>query len=197
MQMTECSSVVRWTLDRKGGRHSLLATHCHPVSLQGEQSVSTLNMRRALSAALTGLALAAITQISYAARDVASETQVAGLTETSQIAPAPAIAEPSRAGRGSPVTLYLEDASGNAFRLVYVAGTGWRSADGWKSPDSAAASPLRKVASSSTDPARPPAGATPDGEPLTVFIDGPSGFTFVWDRDGGWKFVGKIADDSP
>jgi hypothetical protein len=34
-------------------------------------------------------------------------------------------------------------------------------------------------------------------EPLTVFIDGPSGFTYVWNRDGGWKFVGKIADRSP
>lgn len=57
--------------------------------------------------------------------------------------------------------------------------------------------PLRKVASPSTEPARPPEGAIPDGEPLTVFIDGPSGFTFVWDRDGGWKFVGKIVDKSP
>ena len=197
MQMIECSSVVRRTLNRKDGRHSLLATHCHLISLRGELSVSTLNMRRALSVALTGLALAAITQISYAARDVASETQVAGLTETSQVAPAPAIAEPSRAGRGSPITLYLEDSSGNAFRLVHVYGTGWRYAEGWKSPDSAAASPLRKVVSLSTDPARFAEGATPDGEPLTVFIDGPSGFTFVWDREGGWKFVGKIADKSP
>ena len=40
-------------------------------------------------------------------------------------------------------------------------------------------------------------GATPDDEPLTVFIDGPSGFTFVWDREGRWKFVGKIANESP
>ena len=123
--------------------------------------MSTLNMRRALSAALTGLALAAITQISYAARDVASETQVADLTETSQVAPAPAIAEPRRAGRGSPITLYLEDSSGNAFRLVHVQGTGWRYAEGWKSPDSAAASPLRKVVLLSTtrrdsQRARPP-----------------------------------------
>ena len=51
------------------------------LGLQGELSMKTLNMRRALSAALTGLALAAITQVSYAAGDVASQTQIAGLTE--------------------------------------------------------------------------------------------------------------------
>ena len=115
----------------------------------------TLNMRRALSAALTGLALAAITQVSYAARDVASETQIADLTEASQLAPAPAIAEPRHAGRGSPLTLYMEDTSGNAFRLVHVQGTGWKYAEGWKSPDSAAASLFRKVVFRSTTPAQP------------------------------------------
>jgi hypothetical protein len=29
-----------------------------------------------------------------------------------------------------------------------------------------------------------------------VFIDGPSGFTYVWNRDGGWKFIGKLVDDT-
>ena len=70
--------------------------------------MKTPYMRRALSAALTGLALAAITQISYAGRDGASDTERAGLPDASQLAPAPAMAEPRRAGRGSPVTLYIE-----------------------------------------------------------------------------------------
>jgi len=159
--------------------------------------MKTLNMRRALCAALTGLALAAITQVSYAAGDVASETQIAGLTEGSQLALAPAIAEPRRAERGSPLTLYMEDSDGNAFRLVHVQGTGWRYAEGWKSPNNAEASLPHKVALKSTTSAPAAKGATPDDEPLTVFIDGPSGFTFVWDREGGWKFVGKIANESP
>ena len=64
-------------------------------------------MRRTLFTALTGVALAAITQVSYAAGDVASPTQIAGLTEGSQLALAPAIAEPRRAERGSPPTLYM------------------------------------------------------------------------------------------
>jgi hypothetical protein len=154
-------------------------------------------MRRALSAALTGLALAAITQVSYAAGDVASQTQIADLKEAPQLAPAPAIAEPRRSGRGSPLTLYMEDTNGNAFRLVHVQGTGWRYAEGWKSPNSADASLPHKVALKSTTSAPPAKGATPEDEPLTVFIDGPSGFTFVWDREGKWKFVGKIANESP
>jgi len=37
---------------------------------------------------------------------------------------------------------------------------------------------------------------TPGDEPLTVFIEGPSGFTFVWYRESGWKFVGKVSDKS-
>jgi hypothetical protein len=158
--------------------------------------MKTLNMRRALCAALTGLALAAITQVSYAA-DVASQTQIADLAEGSEPALAPAFADPRRAGRGSPLTLYMEDLDGNAFRLVHVQGAGWRYAEGWKSPNNAEASLPHKVALKSTTSAPAAKGATPDDEPLTVFIDGPSGFTFVWDREGGWKYVGMIANQSP
>ena len=76
------------------------------LGLQGELSMKTFNMRRALSAALTGLAPAAITQVSYAAGDVGSQTQIAGPTEASQLALAPAIAEP-RQGRPRPTDAAL------------------------------------------------------------------------------------------
>lgn len=33
----------------------------------------------------------------------------------------------------------------------------------------------------------------PAGSALTVFIDGPTGFVFVWTADG-WKFVRKIEE---
>src|SRR4029077_13116409 len=146
----------------------------------GGLSMNTSNMLRALSAAL---ALAAITPISCAARDVASESQPANLTEASQIVPAPATPDPRHARRGSPLTLYLEDSSGNPFRLVHNEGAGWAYAAGWKSPNSGSAWLLRKVAFWSTPSARPPTGVLPVDEPLTVFIDGPSGFTFVWERE--------------
>ena len=157
--------------------------------------MKTSNIRRALSAALVGLVLTAITAISYAGRDVASESEMAGYTDTSRPPPAPSIAASRPAGRGSPVTLYIEDSSGGAFRLVHEQGAGWRYVEGWKSPN-AAASLFRKVAFGSTTPA-PAKGATPDGEPQTVFIDGPTGFVFVWDGEGGWRFVGKITHKSP
>jgi hypothetical protein len=156
--------------------------------------VKTSNMHRILSAAVTGLALAAITQVSYAARDVASETQVAPSAENVQVTPSNTIDEPRRAGRGSPLTLYVEDSSGNAFRLIHIEGTGWKYAEGWKTSDHGGKSLFRKMAFWSTTATPPVKQTVADDEPLTVFIDGPSGFTFVWNRNDGWKFVGKISN---
>jgi hypothetical protein len=144
-------------------------------------------------AALTGLAVAAVTQVSYAAGDVASEPQLAEPRGTEQSSRAKAIAEPRGVRRGSPLTLYVEGPSGNAFRLVHVQGTGWKYAEGDRQSNGL----FRKIAFGSTTPPRAANAAIPDGEPLTVFIDGPSGFTYVWNRDEGWKFVGKIADGRP
>jgi hypothetical protein len=157
-------------------------------------SVKTQNMRRTLSAVLTGLSLAAMTQVSLAATDVANESQIAGVTATEQFTPT-TTAQPRGTGRGSPLTLYMEDASGNPFRLVHVQDAGWKYAEGWKSPDRGAWL-FRTTAFGSRTPAPATKAAVPDDEPLTVFIDGPSGFTYVWNRDDGWKFVGKIADRS-
>jgi hypothetical protein len=28
--------------------------------------------------------------------------------------------------------------------------------------------------------------------PSVVLIDGPTGYAFVWTRDSGWKFVGRV-----
>lgn len=157
--------------------------------------MKTQNMRRTLSAVLTGLALAAITQVTFAAPDGANESRITSVTATEQVTPAATIAQPRGTGRGSPLTLYLEDASGNAFRLVHVQDTGWKYAEGWKSQDRGAWL-FRTTAFGSKTPAPAAKATVPVDEPLTVFIDGPSGFTYVWNRDDGWKFVGKIADRS-
>ena len=147
------------------------------------------NLRRAFSVALTGVALAATIQVS----DAAPENPTAGLTEAVLYAPP----EPRHTGRtAQPLTLYMEDSSGNAFRLTHVEGTGWKYADGWKSTDMQGSSLLRKVkfwSKASTQPAT----ETNADEAMTVFIDGPSGFTFVWSREGEWKYVGKIASRRP
>jgi len=158
--------------------------------------MKTSNVPRTLSAALAGLALVATAQASYAAADVASETQIAGLMGTAQSAGATAPAESPSAGRGSSFTLYGKNPNGNAFRLVRVEGGAWRYAEGWGSPDRAGKWLFRNTGFGST-PAPAANKAVLDEEPLSVFIDGPSGFMFVWNRDGGWKFVGTVADRGP
>jgi hypothetical protein len=87
----------------------------------------------------------------------------------------------------SPLTLSVAAPSGGTLRLVYVLNEGWRFAD-------RAAEPTAKVTAVT-------AAVTPNAQedsasdqPLTVFIDGPSGYTYVWLRDEGWKFVGRITD---
>jgi len=158
--------------------------------------MKTLNMRSPLSAVLTGLALAAITfQVSFAAPNAASEPQNAAAMETAApVASATTIAEPERVGRQSPLTLYAEDPSGNEFRLILVQGTGWKYATGWGPADREGESLFRKMAFGSRTPAPAASVAITENEPLTVFIDGPSGFMYAWHRDDGWTFVGKIAD---
>jgi len=145
------------------------------------------NLRPPLYAALAGVALAVVAPASVAAPDVAPDAQVASLAGRTQMTPAPSAA-------AAPFTLYLEDASGNAFRLVRVEGSGWKYADGWKAPESRAKSPLQDVRYEASRVERPAEEMSNVDEPLTVFIDGPSGFTFVYNQEGGWKFVGKLAD---
>ena len=191
IRITSCAKhPAQKGVSNAGWQHSLVAT-LRTYLVTRRTVVKTLHIRRAL----TGLAFAAITTVSYAVPDVASEPRIER-NEAAQLATAPARAEPSYAGRGSPLTLYVEDSSGNTFRLIRVEGAGWKYAEGRKSSGSAAASLFRRVVFRSTAPARPAKEVTPDDEPLTVFIDGPSGFTFVWHRESGWKFVGKVSDKS-
>jgi hypothetical protein len=85
----------------------------------------------------------------------------------------------------SPLTLVIQSASGGTSRLTYVENDGWRldDSDATLKPGEARLTPV------TTQPEQP--GAK---QPLTVFIDGPSGFTYIWVRDEGWKFVGRIAE---
>jgi len=147
-----------------------------------------------LSVWLIGIALAAMAQISYAARDLASQTQATGLTQPVKDTSATASAEPRIAEPSSPLTLYLEDTNGKPFRLIQVPGTRWKYADGWKSNGHESNSPFQRTEFAAGSRTTAANGDVAYDDPLTVFIDGPSGFTFVWKQDGGWEFVGKIAN---
>src|SRR5262249_17976100 len=101
------------------------------------------------------------------------------------------VMEPRRTGPGSPLTLQLADPSGRALELVYVEGAGWKYGAA-KSRGRTDRSLIRKIAFGSTMPAPAAPDLVQYGEALTVFIDGPSGFTYVWNREGGWMFVGTL-----
>ena len=139
--------------------------------------------RITLSAAVAGLVLSATAAVTHAAPQTDANAQVA---KPAVVALADRrVAE--RPTSTAPLTMLVEDPAGNRVRLTHVPGAGWTYESGKR-----AASPLRKTA-------LPPAPATPsDGDAstsLTVFIDGPSGFTYVWNRDKGWTFIGKLVDD--
>jgi len=140
-------------------------------------------IRITLPAAVAGLVLSATVAVTHAAPQTDANAQVAKPAVV-------ALANPRAAERPSstaPMSMLVEDAAGNRVRLTHVPGSGWK-----YESDKRAASPLRKTALQSA------AAAPSDGDAstsLTVFIDGPSGFTYVWNRDKGWTFIGKLVDD--
>ncbi|WP_213954784.1 hypothetical protein [Variovorax sp. dw_954] len=109
------------------------------------------------------------------------------------------ISMPTQApGQGAAVTLLLRGPTGDPATLAFSTDAGWRLNRGWDGGVQAAqgggkAQPMKtafkSVALSADDQ---PAVA----RPLTVFIDGPTGYTFMYTFDQGWKFVGQIANGS-
>ena len=92
-------------------------------------------------------------------------------------------------------SLMLLDPQGNPFQLEYFAGCGWKYA-----PAAGRMIAMRDatgaqrayvtVAATTTRSSEPLAG----DDPLTVFVDGPTGYTFAWVPEGGWKFIGQITN---
>ncbi|MDM0112735.1 hypothetical protein QTI66_11295 [Variovorax sp. J22R133] len=101
--------------------------------------------------------------------------------------------------QGAPLTLLLSGPGGKPSALVYSQDGGWRLHAGWD-----AAAPGAQSASAGTStgfirtglkpPPIPAEVQAPVERPLTVFIDGPTGFTYIYGSDEGWKFVGQIAN---
>jgi hypothetical protein len=87
----------------------------------------------------------------------------------------------------APMVLLVKNVAGNMYRLTYVANEGWSLDEPGRAlrPNEARLTPTAISVQGEDDSA---------AHPLTVFIDGPTGFTYVWIRDQGWKFVGRIAD---
>jgi len=142
--------------------------------------------RITLPAAITGLVLSATVAVTQAAPQTGADVRIAKPAVVAL--PKPRAAEPPTSSSMAPLSMLIEDPAGNRLRLTHVPGSGWKYESGKR-----AGSPLRKTTLQSAPAA---SGDGDAGASLTVFIDGPSGFTYVWNRDnGGWTFIGKLVDD--
>ena len=96
-------------------------------------------------------------------------------------------------GRAPTQVLSLTNTKNARVDLGYFHGCGWRYLPARQSMDQAGSDPaVIRVAD-----AAPLGAALPPAEPLTIFVDGPTGYTFVWSRDGGWKFAGEMTGKAP
>lgn len=142
---------------------------------------------RCIIAMLISVTLAAFGQAAFAATvTTGGECLNAKPTSAAVTDSAPLPTEMKTASNNSPLTLFIEAPTGDTLRLTYLPPEGWKfaRADGSKQTEAAlapTAMPLSEESSAAD-------------EPLTVFIDGPTGFTYVWMRDAGWKFVGRVAN---
>ncbi|MEJ8853663.1 hypothetical protein WKW79_03740 [Variovorax robiniae] len=97
----------------------------------------------------------------------------------------------------APLTLLLRGPTGDPSTLVFSADAGWRLHRGWASVAKTTRGDgmLQMMKTAMKSPPVPPEEQPATARPLTVFIDGPTGYTFMYNFDQGWKFVGQIAND--
>jgi hypothetical protein len=97
-------------------------------------------------------------------------------------------AAPACSASGPASSLHLEGGGGEQLHLAYFAGCGWK----YIAADHTARGKtgLEKVSDPAVSSA---ASAVPAREnPMTVYIDGPTGYVFGWTPENGWKFVGHL-----
>jgi hypothetical protein len=131
------------------------------------------------------LALATSNQVTLAATE--GNGPDAPQVEAAVARNAPAKHDQERPITHSPLTLVVQPPEGSTVELIYVPDNGWTLDDRDASRKRAEGRVTPAVASQQKEDAVA-------NRPLTVFIDGPTGYTYVWIRDEGWKFVGRITD---
>jgi len=104
-----------------------------------------------------------------------------------------AIASP--AAQNSVPTVILSGPTGERLTLVHSPDAGWELQAGWaRGQRDDSPRPTKAVY---WDVRSSEADNQPVLErPLTVFVDGPTGYTFIYLFDEGWKFVGQVTDSN-
>ena len=97
-------------------------------------------------------------------------------------------------------TLVVKDVEGHTLKLVRSPGYGWRYLADANASRITVNRTFPQVELSPVMSAHALEDAATERElsshvdPLAVFIDGPTGYTFTWTGEGGWKFAGRISD---
>ena len=95
---------------------------------------------------------------------------------------------PGEAQNAAPI-IFLSGPSGDRLTLAHSADDGWLLQVGWNAKGTGSSKAVVAAVGA------PPVTAQQTLErPLTVFVDGPTGFAFMYVLDEGWKFVGRIAE---
>jgi len=131
-----------------------------------------------------GLAIAVFAVASCAADDLTSAQKMA----KPPLAIATASGGPADGQQCSAAptqTLSLQKPDGNSLELAYFSGCGWK----YLGSAGATVSLHKTAASTATTPAKP--------NPMSVFIDGPTGFVYSWTSEGKWEFIGSVTEHAP
>lgn len=147
-------------------------------------------MKRSIST--RGVLIAALTTLTLTASASSSAGNGGDARNVDQFASptSPAVrSDKPKATLASPLVLLVEAPTGGTVWLTYIQDAGWSFIEG-------AGEGASQPRITPTAPGQHAQGLLPN-EPLTVFIDGPTGFTYVWISDVGWKFVGRIAGARP
>lgn len=142
---------------------------------------------RLLIAALISVTGATFCPLTFTGSAAAADCPKARPTGAAATHAAPMTSGQHYGTHSSPLTLFIDPPTGRTFRLIYSPGDGWRFAD-------RAVGPRPTEASLTATPTPRSEDSLGADEPLTVFIDGPTGYSYVWMRDAGWKFVGRVAE---
>src|SRR5262245_6291424 len=94
-----------------------------------------------------------------------------------------ATATSAQTPKAAPLNILLSGPAGEPSTLIYTPEGGWRLHEGWGKAE-APSGPEMKAAVAK----EPSSTEGPMTErPLTVFVDGPTGFTYIYLFDKGWK----------
>src|SRR4030095_6793909 len=139
-----------------------------------------------------GMTIAALALLGCTADSSTNRTDTASYARATPTASFELKGEAACAGAAPLHVLRLQDADGGTLQLAFCRGVGWKQVGERKTDERAA---LRKSSLFPVAVAQAETPEAPTSDPRAIFIDGPTGYTFTWTSEAGWKFVGHVVDE--